>query len=121
MGAGERLRLLFCDNLNLARGKYLPASKIGDGRSRFCQGTFALSYDKELLAAPGSKMAEGLPDMDAVYKAADIREGWEPNTKVVVGDLEENGAARPWRRHLRAGGRQQFLVVAEREGALAEA
>jgi len=93
MGAGERLRLLFCDNLNLARGKYLPASKIGDGRSRFCQGTFALSYDKELLAAPGSKMAEGLPDMDAVYKAADIREGWEPNTKVVVGDLEENGGA----------------------------
>ena len=93
MGAGERLRLLFCDNLNLARGKYLPASEIGDGRSRFCQGTFALSYDKELLAAPGSKMTEGLPDMDAVYKAADIREGWEPNTKVVVADLEENGGA----------------------------
>jgi glutamine synthetase len=93
MGAGERLRLLFCDNLNLARGKYLPASKIGDGRSRFCQGTFALSYDKELLAAPGSKMTDGLPDMDAVYKAADIREGWEPNTKVVVADLEENGGA----------------------------
>jgi glutamine synthetase len=93
MGAGERLRLLFCDNLNLARGKYLPANKIGDGRSRFCQGTFALSYDKELLAAPGSKMMEGLPDMDAVYKAADIREGWEPNTKVVVADLEENGGA----------------------------
>jgi len=93
MGAGERLRLLFCDNLNLARGKYLPASKIGDGRSRFCQGTFALSYDKELLAAPGSKMTEGLPDMDAVYKAADIREGWEANTKVVVADLEESGGA----------------------------
>jgi glutamine synthetase len=36
---------------------------------------------------------EGLPDMDAVYKAADIREGWEPNTKVVVADLEENGGA----------------------------
>ena len=90
---GERLRLLFCDHLNLARGKYLPASKIGDGSSRFCQGVFAIGYDKDLLAAPGSKMRDGLPDMDAVYKAADIREGWEPNTKVVVADLADNGGA----------------------------
>ena len=90
---GERLRLLFCDHLNLARGKYLPASKIGDGSSRFCQGVFAIGYDKDLLAAPGSKMLEGLPDMDAVYKAADIREGWEPDTKVVVADLAESGGA----------------------------
>jgi glutamine synthetase len=90
---GERLRLLFCDHLNLARGKYLPASKIGDGSSRFCQGVFAIGYDKDLLAAPGSKMLEGLPDMDAVYRAADIREGWEPATKVVVADLAESGGA----------------------------
>jgi glutamine synthetase len=93
MAVGERLRLLFCDHLNLARGKYLPASRIGDGRSRFCRGVFAIGYGKEILPAPGSKMTEGLPDMDAVYKAADIREGWEPNTKVVVADLEGNGGA----------------------------
>jgi glutamine synthetase len=93
MAMGERLRLLFCDHLNLARGKYLPASKIGDGSSRFCQGVFAIGYDKDLLAAPGSKMLEGLPDMDAVYRAADIREGWEPDTKVVVADLAESGGA----------------------------
>jgi len=92
MATGERLRLLFCDHLSLARGKYLPASKIGDGASRFCQGTYAVTYCKDLIPAPGGKMLEGLPDMDAVYKAADIRAGWEPNTKVVVGDLfESNG------------------------------
>ena len=90
---GERLRLLFCDHLNLARGKYLPASKIGNGSSRFCQGVFAIGYDKELLDAPGSKMRQGLPDMDAVYKASDIRAGWEPDTKVVVADLAESGGA----------------------------
>jgi len=96
MAVGERLRLLFCDHLNLARGKYLPASKIGDGSSRFCRGVFAIGYDKELLPAPGSKMREGLPDMEAVYKAADIREGWEPATKVVVADLAEtDGTALP--------------------------
>jgi glutamine synthetase len=91
MATGERLRLLFCDHLNLARGKYLPADRIGDGAARFCQGVFAIGYDKELLAAPGSKMPEGLPDMDAVYNAAEIRDGWEPNTRVVVADLRENG------------------------------
>ena len=87
MASGEKLRLLFCDHLSLARGKYLPASKMGDGSSRFCQGTFALTYDKDMQPAPGSTMLEGLPDMEAVYKAADIRAGWEPNTKVVLADL----------------------------------
>jgi glutamine synthetase len=90
---GGRLRLLFSDHLNLARGKYLPASKIGDGSSRFCQGVFAIGYDKDLLAAPGSRMREGLPDMVAVYRAADIRQGWEPETQVVVADLADGGGA----------------------------
>ena len=90
MAVGERLRLLFCDHLSLARGKYLPASKIGNGSSRFCQGTFAVTYDKELVPAPGGTMLEGLPDMDAVYVEEDIREGWEPNTKVVLSDLYQS-------------------------------
>lgn len=90
MATGERLRLLFCDHLNIARSKYVPASKIGDGSSRFCQGVFANSYAKDLLPAPGSKMLEGLPDMDAVYKAADIRDSWHKNTKVVISDLYNN-------------------------------
>jgi glutamine synthetase len=83
----DRLRLLFCDHLNLARGKYLPAGKIGDGASRFSQATFGVCYDKDLIPAPGSRMLEGAPDMQAVYRAEDIRSGWEPDTKVVIGDL----------------------------------
>lgn len=83
----ERLRLLFCDHLNLARGKYLPASKIGDGASRFAQATFALTYGKELIPAPGTKMLEGMPDMDAIYQAANVRPGWQPGTSVVIADL----------------------------------
>ncbi|MEM8750326.1 MAG: glutamine synthetase family protein [Pseudomonadota bacterium] len=83
----DRLRLLFCDALSISRGKYLPASKIGDGESRFCQGVFGTHYDKDLLDVPGSLLMHGLPDMEARYSAADIRESWEPGTKVVVGDL----------------------------------
>jgi glutamine synthetase len=83
----ERLRLLFCDHLNLARGKYLPASKIGDGSSRFAQATYALTYGKNLIPAPGTKMLEGMPDMDAIYQASDVRPGWDPATSVVIADL----------------------------------
>lgn len=86
----ERLRLLFCDHLSLARGKYLPASKIGDGASRFSQAVFGVQYDKDLLPAPHSKMLQGCPDLEARYLAADIRDGWEDDTKVVIGDLYES-------------------------------
>ena len=85
----ERLRVLACDHLNLARGKYLPASKIGDGGTRICQGTFGVTYDKDLIPAPGSKVLEGLPDVEIRYLGADIRDSWQPNTKIVVGDLYE--------------------------------
>jgi glutamine synthetase len=86
--AKPRLRLLFCDHLNLARGKYLPAGKMKtDGASRFSQSTFGVHFDRDLLPSPGSRMMEGAPDMQAVYRKADIRPGWQPDTKVVVGDL----------------------------------
>ncbi|MGC1439307.1 MAG: hypothetical protein WA888_01745, partial [Burkholderiaceae bacterium] len=71
MSEAQRLRMLFCDHLNLARGKYLPASKIGDGSSRFCQSLFGVTYDKDLLPSPGSKMLEGLPDLEARYLMSD--------------------------------------------------
>jgi glutamine synthetase len=90
MSNNERLRLLFCDHLSLARGKYLPATKLSGGDSRFCQSTFALTYDKELVPAPGSKMLEGLSDMIARFEADDVRRGWEPNTMVAIADLFDN-------------------------------
>ena len=84
----DRLRIQFCDHLSIMRGKYLPASKIGDDESRFAQPTFAVHYDKDLLLeAPGTKCLQGIPDMTLRWKAAEIRQGWEPNTKVVTGDL----------------------------------
>ena len=70
----NRLRLLFCDHLNLARGKYLPPEKMkSNGSSRFAQALFGVHFDRDLLPAPGSRMMEGAPDMMAVYKKADIR------------------------------------------------
>ncbi len=89
--SNERLRVLFCDHLNLARGKYLPASKIGTNSTRVCQSTFGVTYDRDLIPSPGSKVLEGLPDLEVRYLGADVRDGWEDNTRIVVGDLYEEG------------------------------
>lgn len=89
MAQSERLRVLFCDHLAMARGKYLPASKIGDGSSAFCQSLFGVQFDKDLLPAPGSKMMQGLPDMLATWKGEDIRPSWVDGERIVVADLTE--------------------------------
>ncbi len=84
---GERLRALFCDHLSIMRGKYLPASKIEGGETRFCRSTFGVHFDRDLLPSPGSMMMEGLPDMELRWEAGEVREGWEEDTKIVTGDL----------------------------------
>ena len=89
----ERLRALFCDHLSIMRGKYLQNSKIGDDETRFCRSTFGVHYDKDLLPAPGAMMMEGLPDMELRWKGAEIRDGWERATKVVIGDLYDHEGA----------------------------
>ena len=87
----ERIRVLFCDHLNLARGKYLPPSVARSGVARFCTGTYAVDYARTLLDAPGAGVSEGLPDVEAVFGLDDVRPGWEPGTGVVVADLEREG------------------------------
>ena len=87
-----RLRALFCDHLSVMRGKYLPHSKIGDGSTRFCLSVFGTHYDRDLLDAPGAKVKQGLPDMELIWRHDDIRDGWEPSTQVVLGNLlDEEG------------------------------
>ncbi|MDE0308581.1 MAG: glutamine synthetase family protein [Acidiferrobacterales bacterium] len=81
----KKLRVLFCDHLNLARGKYLPGN-LASGESRFCQGVYALAYDKELLPAPCSMLLEGLPDMVVRYDASEARKGWLGDESVVIAD-----------------------------------
>ncbi|NNE53522.1 MAG: glutamine synthetase [Sulfitobacter sp.] len=84
----DRLRALFCDHLSVYRGKYMPADKIGDGSSRFARAVFGVHYDRDLLFdAPYAEVRNGMPDMELRWQDADIRQGWETDTKVVLGDL----------------------------------
>ncbi|MBM1220934.1 glutamine synthetase [Ponticoccus sp. SC2-23] len=93
----DRLRTLFIDHLSIPRGKHLPASKIGDGSSRFARATFGVHYDRDLmLDAPHAMVRQGMPDMELRWQGAEIRDSWDPGTKVVLGDLYDvDGAPLP--------------------------
>ena len=90
----DRLRAMFCDHLSLMRGKYLPASKMKDDGTRMARPLFSVHWDKDLiLDAPHTKCREGIPDMELRWVESEIRDGWEPDTKVVTGDLYDSDGA----------------------------
>lgn len=91
----NRVRVLFGDHLNLARGKYLPFQGAREGVSRHCIGLFALGYDRDMTPAPGTMMLEGLPDFEARFDLNHMRPGWEDDTGVVVADLYREGQPLP--------------------------
>jgi glutamine synthetase len=90
----DRLRAMFCDHLSLMRGKYLPASKMKSDGTRLARPTFAVHWDKDLiLDAPHALCREGIPDMELRWVDTEIRPGWEPDTRVVTGDLFDGEGA----------------------------
>jgi glutamine synthetase len=88
--APRRTRVLFSDLLNLPRGKYVPASLAAKGHIGFARGAFATTFDRELLAVPGTGVHEGLPDMQ-LYLDDTRRVGWQKDTEIALGDLHADG------------------------------
>ena len=82
-----RNRALFCDLLNLPRGKYLPKDVAASGKVGFARGAFAVSFDRDLLPVPGCGLYDGLPDMELVLDEG-RRKSWQPNTEIALGDLQ---------------------------------
>ena len=82
-----RNRALFCDLLNLPRGKYLPKDVAASGKVGFARGAFAVSFDRDLLPVPGCGFYDGLPDMELVLDEG-RRKSWQPNTEIALGDLQ---------------------------------
>lgn len=85
-----RTRALFCDLLNLPRGKYVPADVARSGSVNFARASFAVSFDRELLPIPGCGVHDGLPDMELVLDE-ERRSAWQPNTELALGDIKVDG------------------------------
>jgi len=87
--AATRTRVLFCDLLNLPRGKYVPKRLAADGSIGFARGAFAVSYDRDLLTIPGCGFYDGLPDMELVLDKK-RRKSWQAGTEIAFGNLQVN-------------------------------
>lgn len=89
----ERCRILFADQLNLARGKYVPMSEAAKGSARLCVGTYAVTYDKVMIPVSGGGVLDGLPDMEAVFDPTNLRPSWEADTQIALADLTFKGSS----------------------------
>lgn len=82
----NRTRVMFCDMLNLPRGKYVPVDIARAGSIGFARGAFAVSYDRDLLSIPGCGYYDGLPDMQLSLDE-ERRSSWQAGTEIALGDL----------------------------------
>ncbi len=92
----DRIRVLFPDHFGIARGKYLPTKVLGErddhAVSKHCITLFAQNLDKTMVAAPGARLLEGMPDCEATFSLDEVRPSWEDErTGVVVADLSFRG------------------------------
>ena len=83
----NRVRVLFNDQLNIARGKYIPLSEAKSGKVHFCTGTYALTYCRDLIPAAHSYLLEGLPDFDATFSCDAMRPSWGNDNGIAIADL----------------------------------
>lgn len=87
----NRTRALYCDLLNLPRGKYVaPHVAAKGGHVGFARAALAVSYDRDLLQMPGTGVFEGVPDMDLVPDY-ERRIGWQDGVEIALGDLYARG------------------------------
>lgn len=87
----RRTRVLFGDQLNIARGKYVPSHAAEKGLVHVSLATYGATYSRKLVPVPGAGFFDGLPDVDVVFDPDERRPGWEPNTDVVLASLERDG------------------------------
>ena len=84
----NRTRVLFCDLLNLPRGKFVSTSYANGGKAGFARGVFGTTYDRDLISAPGADIYRGIPDMDLRFDDQ-RRVGWgfAGGYDIALGDL----------------------------------
>ena len=86
-----RIRTLFLDHLGLPRTRYLPGP-ARETSVRHCMTLFAQGFDNQMTAgAPGSRFGEGMPDVEAVFPASELRPSWVPGEQLAVCDLYYKG------------------------------
>lgn len=87
----NRTRALFCDLLNLPRGKFVPPDVAAGGKIGFARGVFGTTFDRDLIPVPGAGVFDGIPDMELVLDG-ERRPDWQRDSEIALGTLHVDGA-----------------------------
>jgi glutamine synthetase len=77
----NRYRVLFLDQMNIVRGKYIPLLQTKSSSVRFCAG----------LYSTGNKIVKDYHDIDARFDYSDARRSWETETQILLADMYLDG------------------------------
>lgn len=84
----NRYRVLFLDQFNIARGKYIPETK--NGSVRFCVGAYSAGYSGNPPSG-GLSIINEYHDIEARFNWRLARPSWEPGTQIVLPDMYFEG------------------------------
>lgn len=90
----DRFRVLFLDQMNIARGKYIQSTK--DKSVRFCVGAYSSGYSGYCVPhVPGMEIVNAYYDIEAKFDWRQSKPSWEPGTQIVLADMCLDGEPFP--------------------------
>jgi glutamine synthetase len=88
----NRFRVLFLDQMNIARGKYIPETK--NGSVRFCVGAYSAGYSGNPPSG-GLDIINEYHDIEGKFDWRAARPSWEAGTQIVLPDMYLDGESFP--------------------------
>jgi glutamine synthetase len=88
--ANRRVRVMWSDLNGLSHGRYVPERRLHE-HGHHAVTTLTMGINREILPVRGYAADVGFPDLSTVPLAETRRPGWEPDTDVMIADLEFGG------------------------------
>jgi glutamine synthetase len=88
--ANRRVRVMWSDLNGLAHGRYVPERRAHD-HGHHAVTTLTMGTNREILPVDGYAADVGFPDLSTVPLPESRRPGWEPDTDVMIADLDFDG------------------------------
>lgn len=88
--ANRRVRVMWSDLNGLSHGRYVPERRLHE-HGHHAVTTLTMGINREILPVEGYAADVGFPDLTTVPLVETRRPGWEPDTDVMIADLEFGG------------------------------
>jgi glutamine synthetase len=86
----RRIRIMWSDLNGLSHGRYVPERRIAE-HTHHAVTTLTMGIDRDILEVAGYGADVGFPDLSVIPRPSTRRPSWEPDTDIVLADLEYRG------------------------------